>query len=298
MMQRHMPIGYKMKDGKIYEDTEKASLVRQIFIEYLSGISTYQISKNLTNQGVPNANSKPSWNHGSIGNILENTRYLGDELYPSLIDPEIFKQVQARRLEQCHSLGRQVQPNSRKNQSVFSGRLRCGECGERFRKYVEHCGKPSERSNWKCKKYIYRNRTNCCCKGVTDEQLIRVFLASANTLLQNPGMLDVKRRETPRRLSPQYRRLDEEIRMLEAEKQTGQELSGLIFQRAEAAYQTAEVNDFDFNTERIKNEFTKFTAIDEFNEQLFLATVREMIIYKNGQIVTEFINGTTIEQTY
>jgi len=35
--------------------------------------------------GFLNANNKPSWNHGAIGKILENTKYLGDALYPQMI---------------------------------------------------------------------------------------------------------------------------------------------------------------------------------------------------------------------
>lgn len=93
MMQRHMPIGYRMQDGKIHEDKEKAKVVRMIFKNYLSGISTYQLAKQLTDMGFLNANNKPSWNHGSIGRILENIKYLGDSFYPSLIEKELFEGV-------------------------------------------------------------------------------------------------------------------------------------------------------------------------------------------------------------
>lgn len=37
MMQRHMPIGYKMADGKIHIDKEKSEIVKMVFQDYLSG---------------------------------------------------------------------------------------------------------------------------------------------------------------------------------------------------------------------------------------------------------------------
>jgi site-specific DNA recombinase len=82
MMQRHMPIGYKMVDGKIQIDETKEKVVKKVFKDYLSGVSTYELAKKLTSMGFLNANNKPSWNYGSIGKILENTKYLGDDLYP------------------------------------------------------------------------------------------------------------------------------------------------------------------------------------------------------------------------
>jgi len=75
MMQRHMPIGYKLVDGKIQLDESKAAVVKRIFSDYLSGVSTSALAKRLTEMGFPNANNKASWNHGSIGKILENVKY-------------------------------------------------------------------------------------------------------------------------------------------------------------------------------------------------------------------------------
>ena len=38
-VQRHMPIGYSLIDGKIVIDFEKAEVVQKIFSEYLNGDS-------------------------------------------------------------------------------------------------------------------------------------------------------------------------------------------------------------------------------------------------------------------
>jgi site-specific DNA recombinase len=153
MMQRHMPIGYKLVEGKIQFDEPKAAAVKKVFADYLSGTATHAIAKQLTKMKFLNANNKASWNHGSIGKILENVKYLGDEFYPQMIDAGLFEQVQKRRKERCEQLGRGIHPNSMKHQYTFTGKLRCGECGEGYRIYIEHCGKAAERSLWKCKRY-------------------------------------------------------------------------------------------------------------------------------------------------
>lgn len=145
-MQTHMPIGYKMVDGKIQIDKEKSKTVKKIYSEYLKGKSLLAIANELSKKEVPNANNKTNWTHGAIGRILENIKYRGDEIYPKLIDKATFDKVQAKRKHKENQLGRTAQPNSMKNQRLFANKIFCGECGEPYRKYTEHSGKASEKS--------------------------------------------------------------------------------------------------------------------------------------------------------
>jgi hypothetical protein len=264
-----------MRNGKIYVEEEKAKVVRKVFVDYLSGLSTYAIAKELTAKGFPNANNKPSWNHGSVGKILENIKYLGDEMYPQMIETEIFEQVQNRRQEQRKKLGRVMQPNSMNNQSPFSGRLWCGECGEVFRKYIENSGKPSEKSKWKCKHYIYKNRVHCNCGVITDEQIKEVFILAVNKVIRTPSLLQKKQREIPKCYSPEFRKLDQKIKDMEADEQfSSKELATMIFQRAALLYQTAQVHDYEHHTKNIMQALSGREQQTEFNEELFLQTVK------------------------
>lgn len=217
MIQRHIPIGYKLVDGTIQLDELKAAVVKRIFVDYLSGISTHAFAKWLTEIGLPNANNKVSWNYGSIGKILENIKYLGDEFYPQMISTEIFEQVQKRCKERCDQLGRSIQPNSGIHQYPFTGKLRYGECGKVYSKYIQHCGKPSERSFWKCKRYIYKNRVCCRWGFITDKQLEKVFLEAANQIIARIQILDRKPKKEPIPNNPEFNKLDQRIKELEAE---------------------------------------------------------------------------------
>jgi len=299
MMQRHMPIGYKLVNGKIQFDDSKAAVVKKIFQDYLSGASTYALAKELTEMGFLNANNKASWNHGSIGKILENVKYLGDEFYPQMIDTELFEQVQNRRKERCEQLGRNRQQGSVKHHCAFTGKLRCGECGEIYRKYIEHCGKKTERSYWKCKKYIYKNRVFCRCGFLTDEQIEKAFITAANRILTKIQILDRRPKRDPMPNNPEFIKLDRRIMELETEGQySSKELPNLIFQRAKAFYKTAQIDDSQHNTGKMKQAFTGRELLKEFDEKLFLKVVRQITVYADRRLLFEFINGLTIEGTY
>ena len=112
MAQRHMPIGYKLVEGKIQLDDSKANIVKHIFKEYASGASLLDIAKAMAAAGLLNADNQPKWYHGTVSSILDNVKYQGDDFYPPLIDKELFEKVQRRRGERCEKLKRNLQLNS------------------------------------------------------------------------------------------------------------------------------------------------------------------------------------------
>lgn len=96
-MQWHMPIGYKVVNGRITVYEEHRKIVEEIFRDCDSGISTLKIADGLKARGVCNVHDKVAWTHASIGRILENHNYFGTEYYPQIIDRELFKRVQEYR---------------------------------------------------------------------------------------------------------------------------------------------------------------------------------------------------------
>jgi site-specific DNA recombinase len=299
MMQRHMPHGYKIEDGKVIFDDEKAAVIKKIFEEYHKGSSLHAIAKELTNVGFLNANNKPNWNHGSVGKILQNIKYVGDDFYPQMIDKEIFESVQKRRKKKEEELGRIQQSNSMKNQSLFSSKLICGECGDVYRKYIEHAGRPSEKSNWKCKGYIYQNRVHCRNLFLTEKDIETAFISATNKILSRKWMLDKGKKKEPPRITLEIRKLEERIKELEEEERfSSKELSELIFKRAKAYYSITKIDDYDYNTEKIKQSLAEKEQLTEFDEDIFIAIIKQIVIYKNGRILVEFINGITMEEDH
>lgn len=296
MMQRHMPMGYRIVNGKAEIVPEKAETVRQVFAAYLNGGSTYRIARELTARGVLNASHKASWNHGSVGKILENQKYVGDEFYPPLIDRRTFEAVQERRREKCEQLGRIMQPNSFANHHALSGRLLCGICGQPYRRYVEHCNQPGEKINWKCKRYIHGNKVYCRNLFLTDKQIGAAFLAAVNRLIAGPGLLDQP--TPPKRQTPAYRvdRMTEQIlEMTEDGGCAAQDIKKLIYERARLQYQTAQIEDAGYQTEKLKAAIRQREIQTEFDESLFLQTIKQVKIFEDGRLEFHFINGLTID---
>ena len=181
---------------------------------------------------------------------------------------------------------------------TFSGKLRCGECGEIFKKYIEHAGKKSERSNWKCSKYIYNNRVFCRCGVITDEQLMQAFVMAANRIILRTVLLDRKPKEQPQANNVEFKRLDQQIKELETDNHhSSKELSKLIFQRAMSRYSTAQIKDYEYNTNKMKLVFSDKELQSEFDDNLFLTTIKHITVYKDGRLKFEFINGLTLDET-
>jgi cell division protein FtsB len=294
-----MPIGYRLVDGKIVMDSEKAEVVQKIFSDYLNGASLIAIAKELTAIEFLNANNKPSWSHSSVGRILENTKYLGDSMYPQIINNETFELVQQQRKSKNKKLGRTPQINTRKNQSIFTSKLKCGECGAIYRKYTQHAGRPSEKSNWKCKRYIYQNKVYCRNLFLTRKDIENVFISATNKILSRMWMLDKEKKKEPPKMTMEIRNLEERIKELEDEKQfSSKELAELIFKRAKAYYSISKIDDYDYKTKKMKEELLDKEPLTEFNEELFLNIVKEITIYKDGKVQVKYINGIIVEEDY
>lgn len=296
MMQRHMPMGYKMVNGQIQINGEHAKIIKSIFADYVKGKSLKAIATELTDRSVLNANKKPNWNHGSVGKILQNVKYQGDEFYPRLIDEATFKKAQDLRTATEVKLGRTHQFNAMKNQSIFSGKIKCGECGETYKKYVEHAGKPSEKIKWKCRNYIFQNRVLCRNSFFTEDELKSIFTEATNQLIRQKKRLDKIQPDEPPKMNLELRQTDNRIKELEQDGEfSSPELAELIFKRAVLYYEGSKVADQKRNAEKLKSALSDINTLTEFNEELFETIIKRMTVYKETFVKVEFINGIIID---
>ena len=77
-----LPLGYKVENGYIVIDEDKAAIVRLIFNLYTEGVSTYKMSKELEKRGF-------EMRLTTIRHILANKNYCNG-LYPMIISKEIW----------------------------------------------------------------------------------------------------------------------------------------------------------------------------------------------------------------
>ena len=100
----YTPFGYRIENGKAVIDIEAAEQIKALFHSYLSGDSLATAAKKA---GI-------NTYHSGIGRMLRNTRYLGDEFYPAIIDKDTFQAVQVERIKRAEKLGRIREPEEEK----------------------------------------------------------------------------------------------------------------------------------------------------------------------------------------
>ena len=175
--------------------------------------------------------------------------------------------------------------------------IRCGECGENYKKYIEHAGKSSEKVKWKCKHYIYQNRVLCKNHFFTDEDLKEIFIEATNQLLRQRWLIEKIKPQEPPKMSLDLRETENRIKELELEGDYSNPiLPELILRRAQLYYAGAKVYDQPRNAEKLKEALAENTTLTEFDEELFKTIIKQMTIYKETKIAVEFIGGITIER--
>ena len=92
----YVPYGYTITDGIVTVDERAADQVRVFFEKYISGLSL----------AVAGEQAGIEKTHSSMGLILKNVHYLGNEVYPAIIDKETFDKAEEVRSKRAKDLGR------------------------------------------------------------------------------------------------------------------------------------------------------------------------------------------------
>lgn len=93
---KHIPYGYRIENGAAVVDEAEAAVVREFFNCYISGLALMAAAEKV---GL-------KLYHGSAGRMLRNTKYLGDDYYPAIIDRETFDKAEEVRMGRAKALGR------------------------------------------------------------------------------------------------------------------------------------------------------------------------------------------------
>ncbi len=92
----HMPLGYRIENGKAVIHEENAAKVRLLYQSYLAGQSLANAAKTAGIKAF----------HKNVSDTLQNVRYLGDDFYPAIIDSDTFTKVGTEIIRRAVKLGR------------------------------------------------------------------------------------------------------------------------------------------------------------------------------------------------
>lgn len=188
----NIPLGYKIEDKRIVEDTKTSPVVRYIFEQYDNGHTKTEIVALCKDKGYQTKTGKPFYLN-SITAILNNRMYMGDYTYkgeiartcPPLVDADRFERCTQRENANRRQRGRKI---TREVVYWLSGKLFCGYCkksmvgdtgtnreGMRYHYYTcagrkkgSKCRKKSER-----KEYIERYVVQQTLQYVLNDENIR-----------------------------------------------------------------------------------------------------------------------------
>ena len=221
-------LGYDVKDGRLTVNPEGAELVRLIFHKYgVEKKGTTVIARELREAGYRTHRGGIRWNGSCIVKLLKNEKYVGDLIqkktitpdylthakkanhgeeelviirdhHPPIIDRELWDVVQEE-LKNRNRNGALGAGHS--NRYIFSGKLKCGECGASFvsRQRKRKDGSLSRR--WSCYSAVNEggihvdpqgNRVGCDVRmALRDEVAMDMLRQALRTLrLDAGGLID------------------------------------------------------------------------------------------------------------
>lgn len=202
MSNRTLPYGYCYKNGIIAIEPKESKVLKRIFYAYLNGDSMLTIAEQLNREKIEYASGVIGWNKGRLKHLIDNTKYLGTEVYPPIIDQATYEKIQKIK----H--GRNTQKNTDKAQDIFklTVPVRCPSCGDRMRRRHDSRCKCQER--WTCENTACRLRIE-----ISDTELLTALADLLGTVTADSITLPA---ETPYEPSAEVIRLNNEIsRMLD-----------------------------------------------------------------------------------
>ena len=183
-------------------EPQESKVLKQIYAAYLDGSSMLTIAEQLNREKIEYRDGVTGWNKGRLKHLIDNTKYLGTEVYPSIIDQETYEKIQKTK----H--GRNTQRNTDKAQDIFrlTVPVRCPSCGDRIRRRHDSRCKCQER--WTCENTACRLRIE-----ISDTELLTALADLLGTVTADSITLPAK---TPYEPSAEVIRLNNEIsRMLD-----------------------------------------------------------------------------------
>ncbi len=193
------PFGYKRIDHHLVPDENEAPIVRDIFRQFLSGVSIAEISDHL-NTHFPKAGGR--WHTSSVQFILRNEKYIGDSLFqksytadvlplkkhpnagqltkyyaeqthPGIISKDDFDKVQLLLTKKCIT-------GTNKRTCAFTKKVYCALCG----KVCSRKQRKEETYVWCCRTHL-ASASKCPLKPISEDELQLAFLSVYNRLQAN-----------------------------------------------------------------------------------------------------------------
>lgn len=280
---RVIPFGYCMKNGEITTEPKEVYAVATIFSEYLNGKSLLQIAKLMESEKIRYNSDSDHWNKNMVKRIIENEKYLGTDKYPQLIDEDIFRQANEKRVRKANSLCTISEDLSEIRKVTY-----CAECGEKVFRKTNGKG----REYWNCEnpdcfKFEYR---------MTDQMIMGAVITVLNSAAANQSLVESGGEvSTYSPTSAIVSQQNEINRMTDVSQINFERIKSEIFKLTEMKYECCTYSDSPQKTEEIKAVLKDHEQLNTLDIGLFKACISRIWISHFCTIEVEFVNGVHIK---
>ena len=270
MRYRTQPFGYIMEYGRIVCDKTEASIVVNIYMEYIAGANLQELANRLSIQKVEYIAGKHEWNKNRVKRVLEEKRYIGDHIYPQIIDEGIFNEANSIRKERsAWTETCQITPRNKKiTQGIY-----CAKCGGRVKHRTDNrlkMGMVWFCENGQCKK------TFKLSIGSLEQEIKNLM----NYLIEKPARAELHQDET----------MEVVLEIKCAENDIERKLENIDFDKTEiqnlilacAAMKYEKHTSKNYITERIKADLGRTSPLLLYSPELFERIVSKVILDDDG----------------
>lgn len=278
--------GYQFIDGMLQADKEQSRIVQEIFRVYNSGVPVSRLKDYIEGLEI---------NRVRLSDMLSDRRYLGNEVFPKIIDQELFEAVQQRKKERRKSIGKEQPYIYHKEQFLLGDKIKCGECGSAY-----HCYKHGEILRWDCSKRLVKGRVTCRNQHIQEDQVKELFMRTVENLEKHPEQIR-KITVYGRKRNIRLQVAEREIEFLKNDSDHNiDELLKLIYKRASLQYEDADDGGAAYYTQKIDDLIQQHKEQPEektFDKDLFDTIIEAITIYKDGRVLFTLKNGATMTET-
>lgn len=282
---RVIPFGYCMRNGEITAEPKEVYAVSTIFSEYLKGGSLLQIAKLMETEKIRYTADSEKWNKNMVKRIIENEKYLGNDKYPQIIDENIFKQANEKRVRKAAALNLICDDLKEIRRITY-----CAECGGKlFRKTNGKGREYWNCSNQGCFKFEYR---------LTDQMINGAVLTALNSAIANPSLIECESEISAYSPTSDILRQQNEIsRMTDSPQVDFEKVKAEIFRLAEIKYERCTYSDKPQKTAKLVTLLKNHNQLNTLDIGLFKSCINKILISRFCTIEVEFINGIKIKNT-
>lgn len=181
------PYGYRWNGESFSVIPEQGEVVKEIYRRYLAGESAYGIAKALAEKGITGQSGVPM-DDSTVKNILSSISYTGtmhlqknfftdgrkrrknkgelpmyavEDMFEPLVSEQDFEKAQKIMKKRAEAM-----PNRNPELTVFSGIVRCGNCGRSVSRRTTKYGK-----KWVCNTRERKGKHTCDFRGIYESEL-------------------------------------------------------------------------------------------------------------------------------